>query len=132
MMIEVPGVTWSDEELRRIDAVTELYLASNRGDGSIRPFVTIWVVRVGADVYVRSAHGTDRPWFRRARASGAGRIRAGDIERDVLITEPTHDAACHDRIDTAYRAKYGYFGARMVDNFVGPDAIAATLRLTPR
>src|SRR5690242_13278162 len=47
-------VTWSADELERIGAAEELQLASRRPDGSLRPFVTIWVVRAGDDVYVRS------------------------------------------------------------------------------
>ena len=47
--------------------------------------MTIWVVRVEDNLYVRSAYGADNPWFRRAKAGGAGRIRAGRIERDVTF-----------------------------------------------
>jgi hypothetical protein len=68
--------TWTDDELDRVGNAEELLLASRRGDGTLRPFVTMWVVRTGTDVYVRSAHGPDNPWYRRARASGVGRIRA--------------------------------------------------------
>lgn len=123
---------WPGDELDRIGAALELSLASHRADGSLRPFVTIWVVRVGDSLYVRSAHGPDHPWFRRAKASGSGRIRAGDVERDVLFTEPPSDAALHDGIDAAYHAKYDSFGAEMVGLFVGPHAVAGTLRVTPR
>jgi Uncharacterized protein conserved in bacteria (DUF2255) len=41
-----------------------------------------WTVRVGEDLYVRSAYGTGNPWFRRATATGSGRIRAASLERD--------------------------------------------------
>ena len=70
---------WSAEELRRVGAAEELQIASRRDDGTLRPFVTIWVVRVGDEIFVRSAHGTDNPWFRRANSSGIGRIRAGGV-----------------------------------------------------
>ena len=62
--------TWTTEELDRIGGAEELQIASRRSDGSLRPFVTIWVVRVGDDVFVRSAYGPGNPWFRRAQASG--------------------------------------------------------------
>ena len=61
----------------------ELQIASRRTDGTLRSFVTIWVVRSGDDIYVRSAYGTENPWYRRALASGRGRIKAGGVERDV-------------------------------------------------
>ena len=46
--------------------------------------------RSGDDIYVRSAHGSENPWYVRALASETGRIRAGAIERDVLF-EPAAD-----------------------------------------
>ena len=38
---------WSEQELTTIDQTDELGIASRRPDGTLRPFVTIWVVRVG-------------------------------------------------------------------------------------
>ena len=61
--------------------------------------MTIWAVRVGDDLHVRSADGADNPWFVRARASGTGRIRAGGIERDVTFIDAPADA--HSAIDAA-------------------------------
>jgi hypothetical protein len=75
--------------LSRIGEAEELQLASARPDGTLRAYLTMWVVRAGDDVYVRSAYGPDNPWFRRARANGAGRIRAGGLESDVVFAEPT-------------------------------------------
>ena len=72
--------TWTPGELQSIGVSEELRLASRRPDGSLRPFLTMWVVRVGGDLYVRSASGPGNPWYRRATASGAGRIRAGGTE----------------------------------------------------
>ena len=48
---------WTEDELARIDRAEELDIASRRPDGSLRPFVTIWVVRQAHDLYVRSAYG---------------------------------------------------------------------------
>ena len=79
---------WTDVELRRIGEAQELQLASERPDGTLRPYVTMWVVRVEDELYVRSAYGANNPWFRRAKASGMGRIRAGGLERDVTFAEP--------------------------------------------
>jgi hypothetical protein len=121
--------TWTQDELRRIGNATELEIASRRSDGSLRPFVTVWVVRACDDVYVRSAYGTDNPWFRRATASGTGRILAAGVERDVRFTEPT--GTVHPDIDAAYHAKYDRYGPQIVGSVVGSHAIAGTLRLDP-
>jgi hypothetical protein len=123
--------TWTDEELRRIGEAQELHLASARQDGTMRPYVTMWVVRAaGDDLYVRSAYGPNNPWFRRAKASGGGRIRAGGLERDVAFAEP--DAGVHAAIDSAYHAKYDRHGPKIVRTVVGPEAEAVTIQLLPR
>ncbi|KQR17371.1 DUF2255 family protein [Cellulomonas sp. Leaf334] len=58
--------------LTTIDTADELRVSSYRPDGTLRPFVTIWVVSVGDDVYIRSAYGPGNGWFRRAQTSGTG------------------------------------------------------------
>jgi hypothetical protein len=121
---------WTSDELERIGAADELRIASVRKDGTLRPYVIIWVVRAGDELYVRSAHGVDNPWFRRAKASGAGRIQAGGLERDVTFAEAAPDA--HEAIDAAYHAKYDRYGPRFVGPVVGPQAAVATLQLQPR
>jgi hypothetical protein len=120
-----PLTGWSADELVRIGRTTELQIASRRPDRGLRPFVTIWVVRSGDDIYVRSAYGHSNPWFQRALESGQGRIRAGRIERDLAFEEPGHEVDAD--IDAAYHAKYG---PRMVGT-VSPKARRSTLRLIP-
>ncbi len=121
---------WKEEELGRIGDARELQLASTRPDGTLRPYVTMWVVRADDELYVRSAYGPDNPWFRRAGASGAGRIRAGGVERDVTFAEPA--PGVHASIDAAYHAKYDRYGPEIVGTVVGPQAEAVTIRLVPR
>ncbi len=72
-------MAWTNDELTRIGGAEELQLASTRRDGTLRPYVTMLAVRAGNDLYVRSAYGPDNPWYRRAKASGSGRIRAGGL-----------------------------------------------------
>ena len=121
---------WTADEITRIGRAEELGIASRRPDGTLRPYVTIWFVRLGDDLYVRSAYGHSNPWFQRALASGEGRIRAGGVERDVAFEEPgpAVDADLHG----AYHAKYDRYGARMVGTVVSTEAARATLRLVPR
>ncbi len=121
---------WTDDELRRVGGATELELASARADGTLRPPVTMWVVRAADELYVRSAYGPENPWYRRAMASGRGRIRAGGVEREVTFADAAPDA--HAAIDAAYHAKYDRYGPTIVATVVGPDAEAVTVRLVPR
>jgi hypothetical protein len=118
---------WTDDELRRLGDATELQVAPRRSDGSLRAFTTMWVVRVGDELYVRSAGGPDRPWYRQARATGAGRVRAGGVERDVIFASA--DPATHEAIDAEYHAKYDRYGPGPVSHVTGPDAHAVTIRL---
>lgn len=122
-------MTWTADELDRVGRSEELEISSHRRDGSLRPFVTIWVARVGDDVYVRSAYGPDNGWFRRARAAGTGRVRAGGIEKDVRFEAPRDDV--HPALDAAYHAKYDRHGERMVATVTGAHSVGETLRLVP-
>ncbi len=122
--------TWPPEELQRIGAAEEIGLASRRPDGSLRPYVTMWIVWADGGLYVRSAYGPDNPWYRRAAASGAGRIRAGGIERDVSFAQASPEI--QDDIDAAYHAKYDRYGPQIVGSVVGPAAAAVTLQVRPR
>ena len=126
---DVPSTRWTDDELRRIGDAEELQLASARADGSLSSYVTMWVVRIGDELYVRSAHGPDNPWFRRAKANGVGRIRAGGVERAVTFGEAAADV--HAAIDAAYHRKYDRYGPTIVGTVVGTKAAAVTIRLTP-
>jgi hypothetical protein len=123
-------MTWTTDELERIGSAEELEVSSHRPDGSLRPFVTIWTVRVGDDIYVRSAYGPSNGWFRRARSSGTGRIRAGGVEKDVRFEAPEGDV--HGPVDAAYHAKYDRHGEAIVRTVTGDHVTGETLRLVPQ
>ncbi|WEO77266.1 DUF2255 family protein [Cryobacterium sp. SO2] len=122
--------TWTADELTRIGAAEELQVSSTRADGTLRPYVTIWVVRSGDEIYIRSAYGATNPWFVRAAASGTGRIRAGGVEKDVTFADAAD--APHGAIDAAYHAKYDRYGPAIVGSVTGADVEATTFRLVPR
>lgn len=122
---------WTGDELNRIGGAEELQLASLRADGTPRRPVTIWVVRVGDDLYVRSVYGRGSGWFRGVLVRHEGHVRAGGVAKDVSFAE-VDDPVLHDRIDAAYRGKYHQQPVAYVDACVTPEARAATLRLVPR
>jgi hypothetical protein len=119
--------TWTAQELDRIGQAEELQLATRRQQGGVSRYVTMWVVRAGDELYVRSAHGAGNPWYRRARTAKAGRIRAGGLERAVTFS--TADAGAMAGIDAAYHAKYDRYGPRIVGSVTGPAAHDVTVRL---
>jgi hypothetical protein len=119
---------WTDDELARIGEANELQLTSRQPDGALRPYTTMWVVRVGDDLYVRSAGGPGRPWYRHALASGRGRLRAAGVERDVVFAAAA-DPNVHDALDETYHAKYDRYGPGPVSHVTGPSAHPVTIRL---
>ena len=120
---------WTPDQLQQIGEATELELASRRPDGILRSYVTMWVVRNADDLYVRSAHGPDNPWYRRALRSGSGHIRAGGV--DAEVTFASADDNVQSAIDDAYHAKYDSYGPRIVGTVVGPHAHEVTIKLEP-
>ncbi|MDF9811710.1 DUF2255 family protein [Streptomyces sp. SPB162] len=81
--------TWTYAELDRIAEADELQMAALRDNGTLRKPVPVWVVRDGHDLYVRSFRGTDGGWWRTARASHAGHVRSGGVDKDVTFVERT-------------------------------------------
>jgi hypothetical protein len=120
---------WTDDELGQIGRAAELRLASRRPDGSLSRYATIWAVVAGETVYVRSAYGYDDRWFQRALRSGAGRVEAGGVQRDVAFEQPAGDVS--DDVTAAYHAKYDRYGPAIVGTVVSPEAVRSTLRVTP-
>jgi len=120
---------WTQGDLERLGEAEELRLASVRRDGTLRRPVTMWVVRVGDDVYVRSVNGRGSSWFRGAQTRHQARISAGGVEKDVDLVETDAD---RDAIDAAFATKYGRRYPTIAPSIVAPQARAATLELVPR
>jgi hypothetical protein len=121
---------WTSDELAKIGNAEELELASRRRDGSLRKPVTIWVVRHGDDLYVRSWRGPTGRWFRGAQQTHEGYIRAGGVDKDVTFVDA--DDNINDQIDAAYRTKYRRYADSYVPPMISPEARATTLKLVPR
>jgi hypothetical protein len=121
---------WTSDELAKIGTATELELASARGDGTVGKPRTIWVVRVGDDLYVRSMHGRAGGWFPGTQVRHQGHIRAGGVDKDVTFADADPDR--NDQIDAAYRDKYRRYGPSIIGGVVNPAARAATIKLVPR
>ena len=122
--------TWTSDEFNKIASSEELEIASLRTGGTLRNPVTIWVVAVADDLYVRSVNGRTSAWFHGVEARHAGHIRAGGVNKDVTFVEVTD----HDRqvqIDAAYRTKYRHYAASIIASITSPGARAATIKLVP-
>ena len=123
---------WTSDELNKIGTAEELEIASLRQDETLRKPTTIWVVRVGDDLYVRSAYGRTSAWFRSTRVRHEGGIRAGGVEKEVSFVDAGTDANLNDQIDTAYRTKYRRYEETYVKPMVSPEVRSTTIKLVPR
>ncbi len=123
--------SWTRNDLGRIGAADELQLASFKEDGTLRKSVTIWVVLVGDDLYVRAYRGRETAWFRHIQRRHEGRIGAGGVTKDVTFVDESSDEALNNKIDAAYQSKYRRYSATYVDPMIAPQARATTLKLVP-
>ena len=122
--------TWTSDELNKIGRAEELQIATLRADGTLRNPVTIWVVRHGDDLYVRSVNGRTAGWFRSAQVRHEGHIQAGGVDKDVTFVDAAPDL--NDQIDAACRTKYRRYAASITSHIVSPKARSATIKLVPR
>jgi hypothetical protein len=122
--------TWTSDELNKIGIAEELRIASLRADSTLRKPVTIWVVRLGDDLYVRSVNGRTSAWFRGTQVRHEGHIQAGGVDKDVTFVDAAPDI--NDQIDAAYRTKYRHYAASIISHIVSPEARSATIKLVLR
>jgi hypothetical protein len=121
---------WTSEQLDKFGEAEEVQVASVGRDGKLRKPVTVWVVRQGDDLYVRSVRGRSGHWFRGTQESHEGRIRAKGVQQDVDFVDADHDIA--DEIDAAYRTKYHRYVGSILNSVLTPEARSSTMKLVPR
>jgi len=122
---------WSNGELDQAQRAEEIELTTLRPDGSERPWVIVWAVRVGDEIYARSARGPEGQWYRHAMAGGNGKMRVHGTEHDVTLVDDRAGAP-HAAIDAAYHAKYDRYGPQIVGSVVGSKAAQVTVRIVKR
>jgi hypothetical protein len=121
---------WNSDELAKIEAAEEVQVAPLRRDSTPRKPVTVWVVRHGDDLYVRSVRGRSGRWFQGTQERHEGRIRAGRVQHDVTFVAADHDL--DDEIDAAYRTKYRRYAGSVLNSVLTSQARSTTLKLVPR
>jgi len=121
---------WKSDELATIGAAEEMQIAPFRRDGAPGKLVTVWVVRHGDDLYVRSVRGRSGHWFRGTQERHEGRIRVGRVQQDVRFIDAEHGV--EDEIDAAYRAKYRRYAGSILNSVLTPEARSTTIKLVPR
>lgn len=126
-----PMTSWTKNDLERIGAADELQLTSFKEDGMPRKPVTIGVVRVGDDLYVRAYRGRETAWFRHLQRRHEGRIVAGGVTKDVTLVDVSDDEALNNEIDAVYQSKYRRYSATYVDPMIALQARAIIPQPSP-
>jgi hypothetical protein len=121
---------WTSDQLDEFGEAEEVQVASVGRDGKLRKPVTVWVVRHGNDLYVRSVRGRAGHWFRGTQERHAGWIRAKGLQQDVDFVDGDQNIA--DEIDAAYRTKYRRYVGRILNSVLTPEARSSTMKLVPR
>ena len=121
---------WTSDQLGKIGRAEEMQITSLRRDGTLTKPVTIWVVRHGDDLYVRSVGGRNAHWFRGTQVTHEGRIRAGGVQQDVTFVDADHDLDAE--LDGAYRTKYSRYAGRILNSVLTPEARSAAIKIVPR
>lgn len=121
--------TWSNDDLTRLGGADEIQIAPEKEDGTLRNPTTIWIVRSGEEMYVRSVNGPDGHWYRTAENTHRGRVQADGATKDVAFVDEA-DPAVNAQVDAAYMAKYG--STPHAEPMTRPGPRDTTLRLVPR
>jgi hypothetical protein len=129
-MTTVPTAAWPADDLEQFGGADEISISTRRADGSLRPFVPIWIVAVDGNLYVRSYRGTGGTWYQHATQHPVGSIRSGDHHADVTFAPA--DQTQPEAIDAAYRAKYIRYGDTYLQPMLAEQAVVATLQLVPQ
>jgi len=124
---------WSDDDLSLLGGAGQVEVSSVRRDGSLSRARTVWIVRVGAHLYLRSVNGPEAAWYRSTRSRHQGRLVTGGNVRDVTWVDV--DATEHPDIDPAVDAEYArkYRGSTSaIAHINSPEARLTTMRVDPR
>ncbi|MBS1846284.1 MAG: DUF2255 family protein [Actinobacteria bacterium] len=115
--------------MERLANAPEIEVSSLREDGALTKPAAIWTVRVGDELYVRSARGEAGGWIKAAEQRHEGRIEDDSNGVDVVFDDAPHHLDAE--IDAAFRAKYGTLSGPL-DSITADAAGANTIRLVPR
>jgi hypothetical protein len=120
-------VAFTSLQIDAIGNTNELHISTYRADGSRRNALPIWTVRIGDDLYIRSALGPDAAWYRNATKDNRLHVEADSVAADVAL-ERAGDDAINAQVDAAYRAKYPH-GGSATTTMVTTPATETTVKL---
>ncbi|MEO7722404.1 MAG: DUF2255 family protein [Pseudolysinimonas sp.] len=122
---------WNPETLAGLGDALEVDVTPFAADGSRRASRTIWSIRVGDELYVRSWKGRNAVWFQDALATMQGEIAVTGGGATQLVRFEAVDAAApvQAQISASYLTKYAGLDETGAMNEQEP--LESTLRLLP-
>jgi hypothetical protein len=121
---------FAPDVLDLLKTVEEVQLEPRSPHAKHRGPVTIWIVVVDDNVYVRSYRGAQGRWYQALLANPEGVLRVGPREipfRAVRVDDPRTIA----QVSEAYRRKYERSWPNETDDMLREDVLPTTLRLEP-
>ncbi|OJX62930.1 MAG: hypothetical protein BGO95_10940 [Micrococcales bacterium 73-13] len=107
--------------------IVHIVTMSDAGHEVVTP---IWAVVAHGHAYIRNGHGPGCKWFGRVVRAHAAEFADGE-RRIPASAEPILDPDALDRVDDAYRAKYGHQPEPLA-LMLAADARGDTLLITPQ
>src|SRR3954468_15931527 len=98
---------WNPETLAALGDALEVDVTPLAADGSRRPSRTIWSIRVGDELYVRSWKGRPAIWYQDALATHQGEIAVtgGGVSQPVTFEEVDAAASVQQQISATFLTK---------------------------
>src|SRR4051794_3121390 len=99
--------TWKPNTLAALGDAVEVDVTPFAADGSRRPSRTIWSIRIGDELYVRSWKGRAAVWFQDALATHRGEIAVtgGGAAQGVTFEEVDAAAPVQAQISVTFLTK---------------------------
>lgn len=122
---------WSPEQIAAFSKADDMYISPFYSDGKTPGTPTwIWSVVVDNDLYVRAYNGQKSRWYQSAVQQKAGKIKLAGEEYNVTFQPLDADAALTEKIDGAYKEKYG--DSMYLSPMIGKGPVSATVKILPR
>lgn len=122
---------WTQEQLQAFSKADDMYISPFYSDGKTPGTPTwIWSVVTEDNLYVRAYNGQRSRWYQSAVELQAGKIKLAGQEYDVTFQPINTDTALTEKIDAAYKEKYG--SSMYLSPMIGEGPISATVRILPR
>ncbi|WP_100013024.1 DUF2255 family protein [Lentibacillus sediminis] len=122
---------WTQEQLADFSQADDMYVSPFYSDGKTPGTPTwIWSVVADGNLYVRAYNGQNSRWYNSAVVQKAGKIKLAGEEYDVSFEPVENDSALTEKIDAAYKEKYG--DSSYLPPMLREEPVSATVLILPR